>query len=221
MDFDPRRSAFVLWNGDGKVWYLKPPAFGSGLHGHGLDGRTGAGLRRRRPCSHQYHRRAGQVEISAQPRRDAGSGSRPRGPGLGLQTHRLASPLSSRRSAATDIPSPAQIESRSCAIPRAARKIRPRRRRFRGDACDYCCVLRRQLALPAPRARQRVLEHAVVVVAATRGAVAQESRRLVAPGEPAEIEQSRASRYPALRRALRSKGPGCEVRPRCPRPRLR
>ena len=28
MDFDTRRSAFVLWNGDGKVWYLKPPASG-------------------------------------------------------------------------------------------------------------------------------------------------------------------------------------------------
>ena len=28
MDFDLRRSVFVLWNGDGKVWYLKPPASG-------------------------------------------------------------------------------------------------------------------------------------------------------------------------------------------------
>jgi hypothetical protein len=29
MDFDFRRSVFVLWNGDGKVWNLKPPASGS------------------------------------------------------------------------------------------------------------------------------------------------------------------------------------------------
>jgi hypothetical protein len=29
MDFDPRRSVFVLWNGDGKVWHLKPPASGA------------------------------------------------------------------------------------------------------------------------------------------------------------------------------------------------
>jgi len=28
MDFDPRRSAFVLWNGDGHIWYLRPPASG-------------------------------------------------------------------------------------------------------------------------------------------------------------------------------------------------
>jgi Cadherin-like domain len=28
MDFDPRRAVFVLWNGDGKVWHLKPPASG-------------------------------------------------------------------------------------------------------------------------------------------------------------------------------------------------
>ena len=28
MDFDPRRSVFVLWNGDGRVWHLKPPASG-------------------------------------------------------------------------------------------------------------------------------------------------------------------------------------------------
>ncbi len=28
MDFDPRRGVFVLWNGDGRVWYLKPPASG-------------------------------------------------------------------------------------------------------------------------------------------------------------------------------------------------
>ncbi len=28
MDFDPRRSVFVLWNGDGSVWHLKPPASG-------------------------------------------------------------------------------------------------------------------------------------------------------------------------------------------------
>ena len=31
MDFDPRRSVFVLWNGDGRVWHLKPPASGSGF----------------------------------------------------------------------------------------------------------------------------------------------------------------------------------------------
>jgi Bacterial Ig domain len=29
MDFDPRRSVFVLWNGDGRVWHLKPPASGT------------------------------------------------------------------------------------------------------------------------------------------------------------------------------------------------
>ena len=29
MDFDTRRSVFVLWNGDGKVWYLSPPASGT------------------------------------------------------------------------------------------------------------------------------------------------------------------------------------------------
>ena len=28
MDFDPRRSVFVLWNGDGRVWHLRPPASG-------------------------------------------------------------------------------------------------------------------------------------------------------------------------------------------------
>jgi len=28
MDFDARRAAFALWSGDGKVWYLKPPASG-------------------------------------------------------------------------------------------------------------------------------------------------------------------------------------------------
>jgi hypothetical protein len=28
MDFDPQRAVFVLWNGDGKVWHLKPPASG-------------------------------------------------------------------------------------------------------------------------------------------------------------------------------------------------
>ena len=28
MDFDPQRSVFVLWNGDGEVWYLEPPASG-------------------------------------------------------------------------------------------------------------------------------------------------------------------------------------------------
>jgi Bacterial Ig domain len=26
MDFDLRRSLFVLWNGDGRVWYLRPPS---------------------------------------------------------------------------------------------------------------------------------------------------------------------------------------------------
>jgi len=31
MDFDSRRSMFVLWNGDGRIWYLKPPASGSGF----------------------------------------------------------------------------------------------------------------------------------------------------------------------------------------------
>jgi hypothetical protein len=31
MDFDPRRSVFVLWNGDGRIWHLKPPASGSGF----------------------------------------------------------------------------------------------------------------------------------------------------------------------------------------------
>ena len=31
MDFDPRRSVFVLWNGDGRIWYLKPPASGRAL----------------------------------------------------------------------------------------------------------------------------------------------------------------------------------------------
>ncbi len=29
MDFDPRRGVFVLWDGDGQVWHLKPPASGS------------------------------------------------------------------------------------------------------------------------------------------------------------------------------------------------
>ena len=28
MDFDSRRSVFVLWNGDGHVWHLRPPASG-------------------------------------------------------------------------------------------------------------------------------------------------------------------------------------------------
>jgi hypothetical protein len=28
MDFDARRSLFVLWSGDGNVWYLRPPASG-------------------------------------------------------------------------------------------------------------------------------------------------------------------------------------------------
>ena len=28
MDFDSQRSVFVLWNGDGRIWYLKPPASG-------------------------------------------------------------------------------------------------------------------------------------------------------------------------------------------------
>jgi len=28
MDFDPRRSVFVLWNGDGRIWHLRPPASG-------------------------------------------------------------------------------------------------------------------------------------------------------------------------------------------------
>ncbi len=28
MDFDPVRSAFVLWDGGGAVWYLRPPASG-------------------------------------------------------------------------------------------------------------------------------------------------------------------------------------------------
>ena len=31
MDFDSRRSVFVLWNGDGRIWHLKPPASGSGF----------------------------------------------------------------------------------------------------------------------------------------------------------------------------------------------
>jgi len=31
MDFDSQRSVFVLWNGDGRIWYLKPPASGSGF----------------------------------------------------------------------------------------------------------------------------------------------------------------------------------------------
>ena len=31
MDFDPRRSVFVLWNGNGRIWHLKPPASGSGF----------------------------------------------------------------------------------------------------------------------------------------------------------------------------------------------
>jgi hypothetical protein len=35
MDFDPRRSVFVLWNGDGRVWYLKPPAAGSAFTPNG------------------------------------------------------------------------------------------------------------------------------------------------------------------------------------------
>ncbi len=28
MDYDPQRAAFVLWKGDGKLWYLRPPASG-------------------------------------------------------------------------------------------------------------------------------------------------------------------------------------------------
>ena len=28
MDFDPRRAVFVLWNGNGQVWHLRPPASG-------------------------------------------------------------------------------------------------------------------------------------------------------------------------------------------------
>jgi len=28
MDFDSQRSVFVLWNGGGRIWYLKPPASG-------------------------------------------------------------------------------------------------------------------------------------------------------------------------------------------------
>ena len=28
MDFDPRRSVFVLWDGDRKVWHLRPPVTG-------------------------------------------------------------------------------------------------------------------------------------------------------------------------------------------------
>jgi len=31
MDFDPRRSVFVLWKGDDRIWHLKPPASGSGF----------------------------------------------------------------------------------------------------------------------------------------------------------------------------------------------
>ena len=31
MDFDPVRSAFVLWDGGGAVWYLRPPASGPAL----------------------------------------------------------------------------------------------------------------------------------------------------------------------------------------------
>jgi hypothetical protein len=35
MDFDERRSLFVLWSGDGRIWYLRPPATGPAFTPHG------------------------------------------------------------------------------------------------------------------------------------------------------------------------------------------
>jgi Ca2+-binding RTX toxin-like protein len=35
MDFDSRRSVFVLWDGDGKVWHLRPPASGPAFSASG------------------------------------------------------------------------------------------------------------------------------------------------------------------------------------------
>jgi hypothetical protein len=35
MDFDPRRGVFVLWAGDRRVWYLKPPASGPAFSASG------------------------------------------------------------------------------------------------------------------------------------------------------------------------------------------
>ena len=35
MDFDPVRAAFVLWDGSGEVWYLRPPEQGPAFTPHG------------------------------------------------------------------------------------------------------------------------------------------------------------------------------------------
>ena len=93
MDFDPRRSVFVLWNGDGRIWHLKPPASGSALHGNGLDRRRSAGFRHQQPRIDRWDRRARQVEVSPQPRRDARAGGRRRGAGVDLQAGWLAAAL--------------------------------------------------------------------------------------------------------------------------------
>ena len=106
MDFDTRRSVFVLWNGDGRIWHLKPPASGSGFTATGwtvveapVSGTSSPGIDRR-------DRRARQMEVSAQPRRDAGTRGRFRGAGVDLQAGWLAAALTIGQILANQIKKP-------------------------------------------------------------------------------------------------------------------
>ena len=97
MDFDP---LVIGVRAVERRWPCMAPetaGVGTGLHGCGLDRRTRTGIRREPPGTDRNDRCAWQMEISAQPRRDAGARERPRGSGLGVQTRRLAGPLSRRR----------------------------------------------------------------------------------------------------------------------------